>query len=115
MFGTSPKAKVAAEGVFQQAGVFSELRPKGILGSQSWSLPSVALGYLGGKNIRTSEAPPVKSGDRQPERQTPVVPQRQCLRLVVYLPVQWPLPPRRGAMACPTIVAHITKTDARSF
>jgi hypothetical protein len=28
----------------------------------------------GGKNIRTSEASPVKSGDRQPVRQAPVVP-----------------------------------------
>ena len=53
-------------------------------------------------------------GDRQPVRQTLVVPQRQCLRLVVYVPVQWPLPPTRGTMACPTIVAHITKTDTCS-
>src|SRR5215208_276197 len=65
---------------------------------------------VGSKNIRTSEAAPVKSGDRQPEQQTLVVPQRQCLRLVVYLPVQWPLPPTRGTTACPCIVAHITKT-----
>jgi hypothetical protein len=64
---------------------------------------------LGGKDIRANKAPPVKRGDRQPEQQTLVVPQRQCLRLVVYLPVQWPLPPTRGTTACPTIVAHITK------
>src|SRR5215208_5796824 len=69
---------------------------------------------VGSKNIRTSEAAPVKSGDRQPELQTLVVPQRQCLRLVVYLPVQWPLPPSRGPTACPSIVAHITKADACS-
>jgi hypothetical protein len=66
------------------------------------------------KNIRTSEAAPVKSGDRQPVQQTLVVSQRQCLRLVVYLPVQFPLPPTRGTTACPSIVAHITKTDACS-
>src|SRR5215210_2304602 len=71
-------------------------------------------GTLGSKNIRTSEAAPVKRGDRQPEQQTLVVPQRQCLRLVVYLPVQWPLPPARGTTACPCIVAHITKTDTCS-
>ena len=34
----------------------------------------VRLIALGVKNIRTSEAPPVKSGDRQPEQQTLVVP-----------------------------------------
>jgi hypothetical protein len=48
-------------------------------------------------------------------RQTLVVPQRQCLRLDVYVPVQWPLPPTRGTMACPSIVAHITNTGAPSF
>jgi hypothetical protein len=58
---------------------------------------------------------PLRVGDRQPEQQTLVVPQRQCLRLVVYLPVQGPLPPSRGTTACPSIVAHITKTDACSF
>ncbi len=52
-------------------------------------------------------------GDRQPEQQTLVVPQRQCLRLVVYLPVQWSLPPTRGTTACPGIVAHITKRSLR--
>src|SRR5215207_1828743 len=51
----------------------------------------------------------LRVGDRQPELQTLVVPQRQCFELVVYLPVQWPLPPTRGTTACPTIVAHITK------
>src|SRR5215211_765640 len=75
------------------------------------SSPGAPWGTLGSKNIRTSEAAPVKRGDRQPEQQTLVVPQRQCLRLVVYLPVQWPLPPARGTMACPYIVAHITKSD----
>ena len=40
---------------------------------------------LGGKNIRASEATPVKSGDRQPEQQTLVVPQRRGLGLVVDL------------------------------
>jgi hypothetical protein len=40
-----------------------------------------------GKNIRTSEAAPARSGDRQPVQQTPVVPQRRCLRLVVNLPL----------------------------
>src|SRR5215213_10281059 len=74
------------------------------------SSPGAPWGTLDSKNIRTSEAPPVKSGDRQPEQQTLVVPQRQCLRLVVYLPVQWPLPPTRGTTACPSIVAHITKS-----
>jgi hypothetical protein len=39
------------------------------------------------KNIRTSEAAPVKSGDRQPVQQTPIVPQRRCLRLVVDFPL----------------------------
>ena len=73
------------------------------------SRESRALVGGGSKNIRTSEAAPVKSGDRQPEQQTLVVPQRQCLRLVVYLPVQFPLPPTRGTTACPSIVAHITK------
>ena len=69
-------------------------------------------GTLGSsKNIRASQAAPVKRGDRQPEQQTLVVPQRQCLRLVVYLPVQWSLPPARGTMACPYIVTHITKSD----
>jgi hypothetical protein len=84
---------------------FCELRIDRVLGSAakvgaqksmrvaSKSSPSVTLGS---KNIRTGEAPPVKSGDRQPEQQTLVVPQRQCLRLVVYVPVQRPLPPRRG-------------------
>src|SRR5215210_8145391 len=71
-------------------------------------------GTLGSKNIRTSEAAPVKRGDRQPEQQTLDVPQRQCLRLVVYFPVQWPLPPRRGTTACPCIVAHITKRGPHS-
>src|SRR5215207_8910130 len=56
----------------------------------------------------------LRVGDRQPELQTLVVPQRQCLRLVVYRPVQWPLPPTRGPTACPGIVAHITKADACS-
>src|SRR5919112_3562143 len=67
------------------------------------------------KNIRTSEAAPGKSGDCQPEQRTLVVPLRQCPRLVVYLPVQWPLPPSRGTTACPSTVAHITKTNACSF
>src|SRR5215211_6478694 len=53
-------------------------------------------------------------GDRQPVQQTLGVPQRQCLRLVVYLPVQWPLPPTRGTTACSSIVAHITKAGACS-
>src|SRR5215204_42240 len=79
------------------------------------SSPGAPWGTLGSKNIRTSEAAPVKRGDRQPEQQTLVVPQRQCLWLVVYLPVQWPLPPTRGTTACPCIVAHITKTDACSW
>src|SRR5829696_7191439 len=34
------------------------------------------------------------------------------IELGVEQTVQWPLPPRRGTTACPTIVAHITKTDA---
>jgi hypothetical protein len=74
-----------------------------------------SLGTLGGKNIRANKAAPVKRGDRQPVRQTLVVPQRQCLRLNVYLPVQRSLPPRRGTTACPSIVAHITKTGRCSF
>src|SRR5215204_826131 len=78
------------------------------------SSPGAPWGTLGSKNIRTSEAAPVKRGDRQPEQQTLVVPQRQCLWLVVYLPVQGPLPPTRGTTACSYIVAHITKTDACS-
>src|SRR5918995_2189871 len=73
------------------------------------------MGTLDSENIRTSEAAPVKSGDRQPEQRTLVVPLRQCPRLVVYIPVQWPLPPSRGATACPSIVAHVTKTNAFSF
>jgi hypothetical protein len=32
------------------------------------------LGYVGTKNIRTGEAAPVKRGDRQPVRQSLVVP-----------------------------------------
>jgi hypothetical protein len=47
-------------------GKFSEVRGCRVLGSSGhcpW-----------GKNIRTSEAAPVKSGDRQPEQQTLVVP-----------------------------------------
>src|SRR5215204_7137546 len=78
------------------------------------SSPGAPWGTLGSKNIRTSEAAPVKRGDRQPEQRTLVVPLRQCPRLVVYLPVQWPLPPTRGTTACPSIVAHITKADACS-
>ena len=71
--------------------------------------------YPKGQNIRTSEAARVKRGDRQPERQTLVVPQRQGLRLVVDLPLQRSLPPTRGTMACPAIVAHITNTRRCSF
>src|SRR5215203_501518 len=67
-----------------------------------------------GKNIRTSEAAPVKRGDRQPERQSLVVSQRQCFGLVVYLPLHRSLPPTRGTTACPAIVAHITKHGPRS-
>jgi len=37
----------------------------------AWPLSPV---HLQEENIRTSEAPPVKSGDRQPEQQTLVVP-----------------------------------------
>ena len=70
--------------------------------------------FPGGKDIRTSEAAPVKRGDRQPVRQSLVVPQRQCFELVVYLPVQRYLPPTRGTTACPAIVAHITKHGLRS-
>src|SRR5215212_1705159 len=66
------------------------------------------------QNIRTSEAAPVKSGDRQPVQQTLVVPQRQRLWLVVGLPVLRSLPPTRSTTACPSIVAHITKADACS-
>src|SRR5215210_8207553 len=39
---------------------------------------------------------------------------RQSLWLFVNLPVQWPLPPRRGTTACPSIVAHITKRGSHS-
>src|SRR5215217_9171203 len=56
----------------------------------------------------------LRVGDRQPELQTLVVPQRQCLWLVVGLPVHRSLPPTRGTTACPSIVAHITKADACS-
>ena len=71
---------------------------------------------LGGKNIRTSEATPVKSGDRQPEQQTLVVPQRQCLRLVVYLPVHFPLPPTRGTTTVqPTLYPTLLKPKPRSW
>src|SRR5918995_3590602 len=73
------------------------------------------MGTLDSENIRTSEAAPVKSGDRQPEQRTLVVPLRQCPRLVVHLPVQGPLPPSRGTTACPSIVARITNTNACSF
>jgi hypothetical protein len=66
------------------------------------------------KNIRTDEAAPVKSGDRRPVLQTPVVPLRRCLGLVVGLPLHRSLPPTRGTTAYPSIVAHITKTDPRS-
>ena len=44
------------------------------LGGQQGVLCTLKKEYLGSKNIRTSEAAPVKSGDRQPVRQTPVVP-----------------------------------------
>jgi hypothetical protein len=47
-------------------GEFSEVRGCRVLG-RSGHCPK-------GKNIRTSEAPPVKSGDRQPEQQSLVVP-----------------------------------------
>jgi hypothetical protein len=70
-----------------------------------------SLCTLGGKNIRANKAAPVKRGDRQPVRQSLVVPLRQCFELVVYFSVQRSLPPTRGTTACPTIVAHITKTD----
>ncbi len=42
-------------------------------------------------------------GDRQPERRTPVVPQRRCSWLVVDLPLHRSLPPTRGATACPRL------------
>jgi hypothetical protein len=58
---------------------------------------------------------PLRVAIASPSNKTLVVPQRQCLRLVVYLPVQGPLPPSRGATPCLPIVAHITKTDACSF
>src|SRR3712207_4136519 len=54
-------------------------------------------------NIRTDEAAPVKSGDRRPVRQTPVVPLRRCLRLVVGLPLHRSLPPTRGTTTLPTV------------
>src|SRR5215210_4823705 len=56
---------------------------------------------LGSKNIRAKIFGPAKPllsrvGDRQPVQQTLVVPQRQCLRLVVDLSLHRSLPPTRG-------------------
>src|SRR5215211_6513433 len=42
-------------------------------------------------------------GDRQPELQTLVVPQRQCLWLVVDLPLHRSLPPTRGTTTQPIL------------
>jgi hypothetical protein len=55
--------------------------------------PPAHLCTLGDKNIRAGEAAPARSSDRQPVRQAPVVPQRRCLGLVVYLCVHRSLPP----------------------
>src|SRR5919112_6006715 len=96
---------------------FWELRLYGVLGS------SAKVGAQKSMRVAPKSSPrvpwaakifglakplPLRVGDRQPEQQTLVVPQRQCLRLVVYVPVQRPLPPGRGTTACPSIVAHIT-------
>jgi hypothetical protein len=62
--------------------------------------PPAHLCTLGDKNIRAGEAAPARSSDRQPVRQAPVVPQRRCLGLVVYLCVHRSLPPTRGTTAC---------------
>jgi hypothetical protein len=89
---------------------YYEVRFEGALGSQCWSLPRVFLrGPWIAKIFGPAKPLLLRVGDRQPEQQTLVVPQRQCLRLVVYLPVQFPLPPTRGTTACPSIVAQITK------
>jgi hypothetical protein len=84
--------------------------------STLWEARRIVRGQStpGDKNIRTGEAAPVRSGDRQPERQAPVVPQRRCSWLVVDLPLHRSLPPTRGATACPRIVAHITRPGPRS-
>src|SRR5918998_890001 len=58
----------------------------------------------------------LRVGDRQPVQQTPVVPQRQGLRLVVYLPVHFPLPPTRGTTtAQPTLYPTLLKPKPRSW
>src|SRR5215210_3026120 len=54
-------------------GKFCEVRGCRVLES-SGHCPGVPWGTLGSKNIRTSEAAPVKRGDRQPVRQSLVVP-----------------------------------------
>jgi len=50
-------------------------RERGVWGSTLGKTRRIVRGLRspGGKNIRTSEAAPVKSGDRQPEQQTLVV------------------------------------------
>src|SRR5215211_7830645 len=48
-------------------------------------------------------------GDRQPVQQTLVVPQRQCLQLVVGLALHRSLPPTRGTTTRTKIVPHTTK------
>ena len=103
------KAAEAAGGLAR--GAWSRVRRSGRLGGHQGS---VCPRFPGGKDIRTSEAAPVKRGDRRPVRQSLVVPQRQCFELVVYLPVQRFLPPTRGTTACPHIVAHIAKHGPRS-
>jgi hypothetical protein len=48
----------------------------------------------------------LRVGDRQPVQQTLVVPQRQCLRLVVNLPLHRSLPPTRGTTTAHRILYH---------
>src|SRR5215207_9977062 len=83
----------------------TELRLNGVLGS------SAKVGSQKSMLVASKSSPrvpwvakifgpakplPSRVGDRQPVQQTLVVPQRQCLRLVVGLPVHRSLPPTRG-------------------
>src|SRR5215210_3536872 len=52
-------------------------------------------------------------GDRQPVRQTLVVPQRQCLRLVVDLSLHRSLPPTRGTTTTLRLYPSLLKQNLR--
>src|ERR687897_1235183 len=85
---------------FYAIRLYTEARGSGVPGSQIYSLPkmtSVARIFGPAKPLL------LRVGDRQPELQTLVVPQRQGLRLVVDLPLHRSLPPTRGTTTQSTL------------